>query len=94
VKVDLSDMILEHLVDELASFLNMKSQSDEDGSVRPSNVEIYELMEDEPEFAKTYDRVVIPGQSTFSPERIDLQVQDDDSIGSFKKLDNARRTEA
>ena len=26
VKVDLSDMILEHLVDELASFLNQKSR--------------------------------------------------------------------
>ena len=76
-------MILEHLVDELASFLNRKSQGEEDESARPSNVEIYELMADEPEFAKSHERVVVPGQSTFSPERIDLQVQDDESTSSL-----------
>lgn len=55
VKIDLSDMILEHLVDELATFLNQRNNIGNSGSEiqADSNVEIYELMNDEPEFAKS-----------------------------------------
>ena len=55
MKVDLSDMILEHLVDELASFLITKSPDEEDQSGQPArNVPIYDLMVDEPEFSKSF----------------------------------------
>lgn len=53
VKIDLSDMILEHLVDELVGFLNDKTTMADDQPT--SNVEIYELMRDEPEFAQSQE---------------------------------------
>ena len=86
VKIDLSDMILEHLVDELATFLNEKngviSSSTEN---KNSNVEIYELMREEPEFAKSEDRrsaaasdsLKISPTRRFSPERKDQVVKAD-----------------
>ena len=66
VKIDLSDMILEHLVDEIVSFMNVQSgafpewppaaagsASKKDGEQdEPKVVEIVEL-HDEPEFARS-----------------------------------------
>jgi len=55
VKVDLSDMILEHLVDELASFLINKSQGGEDRQVPAfRNATVYDLLTDEPEFSNSF----------------------------------------
>ncbi len=48
-------MILEHLVDELATFLNEKNglvssaAGEKSGAKEESKVEIYELMQDEPD---------------------------------------------
>ena len=67
VKIDLSDMILEHLVDELATFLNEKNGvldvthhgSNSNKKEESKVVEIYELMQDEPEFAKSSERLAV-----------------------------------
>ena len=70
VKIDLSDMILEHLVDELVTFLNGKNSNNlgEMGTEeqKRSSVEIYELMTDEPEFARTGEADG-PGSDGVSP---------------------------
>ena len=96
VKIDLSDMILEHLVDELATFLNQRQGGVAEAAERPPNVEIYELMNDEPEFAKSEEHAAgsSPGPPAFSPERGDLQAKVGQTASSLQKLDKGGRLEA
>lgn len=80
-------MILEHLVDELASFLNNKSKGEDEGSARPSTVEIYNLMTDEPEFAQSRDMVGVSGMQSPSSHghTDDIQLGENQSESSLQR---------
>lgn len=96
VKVDLSDMILEQLVDEIVSFLNEQGgalSGVNDTPKEESKVEIVELY-DEPEFARTNELAAAEAAEVNAYLTGPMDVRGDDSTSSLQRLEKSQRVEA
>lgn len=89
-------MILEHLVDEIVTFLNKQGgalSGVDDIANEESKVEIVELY-DEPEFARTHELGAAEAAEVNAYLSGPMDVHGDESTSSLQRLEKGRHVEA